>query len=80
MNANEIEADIIRLTQSISQSPHDDDLYRQRADLHWKRQDWKSAIDDYTEAIRLNPASPAVQLREMVMQIIAFYNKDIYNP
>ncbi len=44
------------------------------------RRDWKTCLDSYSEAIRLNPDSEAVHLREMTMQIIEFYNKDQYNP
>lgn len=45
-----------------------------------KRQDWKGALDCYTEAIELDNESPAVQAREMLMDILEFYNKDMYNP
>lgn len=44
------------------------------------RQDWKVCLDAYAEAIRLNPDSQAVELRRMAMDIVAFYNKDRYNP
>jgi len=44
------------------------------------RRDWKTCLDSYSEAIRLNPQSEAVHLREMAMQIIEFYNKDRFNP
>lgn len=49
-------------------------------DAYWKRQDWKQCLDNYAEAIRMNPESQAVAKREMVMQIINFYNKDMLNP
>lgn len=48
--------------------------------MSWKRQDWKHCLDSYTEAIRLNPQSQAKAKREMVMQILDFYNKDMLNP
>ena len=46
----------------------------------YARMDWKECLDAYAEAIRLNPASEAVELRKMTMRIVAFYNKDQYNP
>ncbi len=49
-------------------------------DAAWKRQDWKSCLDNYAEAIRINPDSTARAKREMVMNIIAFYHKDRLNP
>ncbi len=54
--------------------------YIARGDAAWKGQDWKSCLDNYTEAIRLNPESSAVAKREMVMNIISFYHKDRLNP
>ena len=42
--------------------------------------DWKECLDSYSEAIKLNPQSEAVELRKMAMSIIEFYNKDQYNP
>lgn len=44
------------------------------------RQDWKVCLDSYSEAIRLNPQSEAVELHKMAMAIIEFYNKDRFNP
>lgn len=54
--------------------------YIELGDASWKEQDWKSCLDNYTEAIRLNPNSQAVAKREMVMSIISFYHKDMLNP
>lgn len=42
--------------------------------------DWKGAIDNYLEAIALDPNSPAVEAKKMVDDILAFYCKDFYNP
>lgn len=42
--------------------------------------DWKDCLDSYTEAIKLNPASEAVELRRMAMSVIEFYSKDRFNP
>ena len=42
--------------------------------------DWKVCLDSYGEAIKLNPNSEAVELREMTTKIVEFYNKDQYNP
>ena len=42
--------------------------------------DWKTCLDSYSEAMRLNPASEAAHLHKMTMEIIEFYNKDRFNP
>ena len=46
----------------------------------YARMDWKECLDSYSEAIKLNPQSEAVELRKMAMSIIEFYNKEQYNP
>ncbi len=46
----------------------------------YAKMDWKECLDSYAEAIKLNPASEAAELRKMAMSIIEFYCKDRYNP
>ena len=46
----------------------------------YARMDWKVCLDSYGEAIKLNPSSEAVELRQMTMSVVEFYNKDQYNP
>jgi hypothetical protein len=46
----------------------------------YARMDWKECLDSYSEAIKLNPQSEAVELRKMTMNIIEFYCKDRFNP
>ncbi len=44
-----------------------------------KQGDWQGALNNYQEAITLNPNSPATGARRMVMDILNFYNKDMFN-
>lgn len=45
-----------------------------------RKGDWKHAIDNYLEAIALDPDSPAVEAKKMLDDMFAFYCKDMYNP
>ena len=45
-----------------------------------RKGDWKHAIDNYLEAIALYPESPAVEAKQMLDDMFAFYCKDMYNP
>ena len=45
-----------------------------------QRGDWQNALANYMEAIELDPNSPAVVAKEMLENILNFYNKDAYNP
>lgn len=44
-----------------------------------KKGNWQLALNHYLEAIERNPESPAVSAKKMVMDILEFYNKDMYN-
>lgn len=45
-----------------------------------RKGDWKHAIDNYLEAIALDPESPAVEAKQMLDDMFVFYCKDMYNP
>lgn len=40
----------------------------------------KEAMNAYRKAAEINPEGPAVEVGRMIDQIMAFYNKDLYNP
>lgn len=45
-----------------------------------KEGNWQMALNNYLEAIELDPESPAVEAKEMLENILNFYHKDAYNP
>lgn len=45
-----------------------------------KRGQWHEAINNYIQAIALDPDSPAIEAKRMLDDIMAFYCKDMYNP
>ena len=45
-----------------------------------RKGDWQHAIDNYLEAIALEPESPAVEAKKMLDDILNYYCKDMYNP
>jgi len=56
-----------------------EDYYRQGNEAR-RRGQWHEAINNYIEAIKLDPDSPAVEAKGMLDDIMAFYCKDMYNP
>ena len=52
----------------------------QKGNAYRRKSDWQHAIDCYSEAIALDPASPAVEAKKMLEDILNFYHKDAYNP
>ena len=45
-----------------------------------KKGDWQQALNNYMEAIALDPESPAAEAKKMLEDILDFYHKDAYNP
>jgi len=56
-----------------------EDYYR-LGNEYSRKGDWKHALDNYMEAIALDPESPAVEAKQLLDDILGFYCKDIYNP
>ena len=56
-----------------------DEAYYLRGNAFRRGNNWKQAIDDYTRAIELNPNSPALAMRQSCIEILDFYNKDMFN-
>ena len=55
------------------------EAYYLRGNAYRKLGNWQEALNDYQRAIDLDPTSPAQQARRMVIDILNFYNKDMYN-
>lgn len=75
----EIERAINALTIFIEANNDNDEAYYLLGNAYRKMGDWQRALNNYLEAIDRNPKSPAVQARDMLMDILNFYNKDMYN-
>ena len=54
--------------------------YYQHGNEYRKKGNWQMALNSYMEAIALDAESPAVQAKQMLENILNFYNKDAYNP
>lgn len=56
-----------------------DILFYLRGNAYRKKSDWQQALNSYQSAIDINPNSPAVHARQIVMDILEFFHKDMYN-
>ena len=57
----------------------DDTLFYLLGNAWRKKGNWQMAMNNYLEAVHRNPESPAQQALDMANEILAFYNKDMYN-
>lgn len=67
------------LKKAIHEDSHDDDCHYLLGNLYRKRDNWQEALQCYARALELNPESPARHAREMIVQIMDFYDKERYN-
>ena len=63
-----------------SQNAMNSEAYYEQGNAYRRQGNWQKALECYAEAIELDPESPAVQAREMLNSILAFYAKDALNP
>ena len=54
-------------------------LHYLKGSAYMKKGDWRGAINCFLESEELDPESPAKEAREMLYDILEFYNKDMYN-
>lgn len=56
-----------------------DRAYYLLGNAYRKKGDWQGAINNYLEAMEINPDSPAKNAYSIANEILDFYNKDMYN-
>jgi cytochrome c-type biogenesis protein CcmH/NrfG len=73
--------DVIDLVEKFQADggPMDDELFYLLGNAWRKKGNWQMAMNNYLEAVHLNPESPAKQALDIAGEILDFYNKDMYN-
>jgi len=64
---------------SSPESLNKDEAYYLYGNICRKKSDWQGALNNYRHAADLNPKSPAVHAYRSILDILNFYNKDMYN-
>lgn len=54
--------------------------YYLRGNACRKQGNWRMAMNSYLEAKELDPDGPAAMAYDHVLEILEFFNKDLYNP
>ena len=77
----EIEKAILGLKKYIETNnvSCEDEPFYLLGNAYRKQGNWQMALNNYLEAIERNAESPAKQAYQMTMDILNFYNKDMYN-
>lgn len=67
------------LDEYIVQNGSSDTAYYLLGKAYHKKGDVRQALNNFLVAMELNPDSPARQAHDMLMKIMNFYNKDMFN-
>ena len=80
IDLGEVSKAIDNLTQLIStETDNKDKIYYLKGNAYRKIGDWQGALNNYQYAIEVNPNSPAKHARKMIIEVLDFYNKDMFN-
>ena len=77
---NQVEEAIRRLDSFLQEHPDSDEAFYLRGNAYRKLGNFQQALNNYLSAIDLNPESPAKQAHDTLMDILDFYDKQLYNP
>lgn len=67
------------LDRQLAATPAADEAYFLKGNAYLKQGDVRQALNNYLRAMELNPESPAREAYRMQIDILNFYNKDMYN-
>ena len=70
---------ITLLGDYLKDNPQNDEAFFLLGNAWRKKGDNRLALNNYLEAIHLNPNSPAKKAHDMLMDILNFYYKEMYN-
>ena len=70
---------INRIKQQMRRQPKNDSLYLLLGKVYHKLGNWQKAMENYLEAIDINPQSPAKEMLQMATNIMDFFYKERYN-
>ena len=80
LNAGKSDEAISLLTHFVHENPSSDEVFFWLGNAYRKKENWEFALNNYQQAMDLNPDSPAKLAYKMVIDILNFYNKDMINP
>ena len=79
IQAGKTEEAISSLARYLADNPTDDQAWYLCGKAYYNQGEIRLALNDYLQAIALNPDSPAQQAYNMAIRILNFYHKDMYN-
>lgn len=76
-----VESHVRSIEERLAADPDDADALMERGRLHYRRNEWGAALNDFGRVAELRPdCTEALQMREMIYEILQFRYTDLYNP
>ncbi len=70
---------ISRLDSYLADHPKSDEAFYLRGNAYRKEGNTREALNNYLAAMELNPESPAHRAYQAEMEILDFFDKNLYN-
>lgn len=80
LSDNHIDEAIVALNAYIHQNPDSEEAHVLRGNAYRRTDNWKMAISDYAAAKSINPEGAGAIAYDQAMEIMSFFNTDLYNP
>lgn len=80
LDENRLNEALEALNHYIISFPRSDEAYFMRGNLYRRLGDMRQALNNFCEAIAINPNSKATEAYRATQEILSFYNTDLYNP
>lgn len=77
--ANHLQEAEAMIDRELTKNANSATLHYLRGKIYMKSSQWSKAITSFLHAEAIDPESPARQCRQMLCEIMNFYNKDMYN-
>ena len=75
----DVDRAIALLDEYVAAHPESDEAYFLRGNAYRKKENWQEALNNYSEAMELNPEGPATLAYNATIEVLDFFNKGLYN-
>ncbi len=79
INLGNTEESIKILNKLLSEDTDKEQIYILLGKAYQKETKWNEALNNFQYAIEINPNSIAQEFRKLILEILSFYNKDMFN-
>lgn len=79
LSANNLTEAKLLVDRAESEFGNSAELYYLKGKVHMKESEWTRAMSCFLKAEEIEPNGPARECRLMLNDIMAFYNKDMFN-